>query len=836
MSERSISQTAKAPVPAWLQVPVGLLQRKCACGQHAMGGECEQCKKKGLLQRRAIGQVAATHVPTSVQNVLSSGGHPIEEGVRGYMEGRFERDFSQVRVHSDQSAAESARDVNALAYTVGNHIVFASGEYRPLQSGGQQLLAHELTHVVQQANNCSSLQSASIEIAPDNALENEARNVARDFSRGVRIAPAQHTSAFAVQRQAGGAFMTGDAAGGCGICYRGDVKEIGNVAHRIIQMEFELSNPGLIPNFPVEIPKDKFILSKGLPDLILPTPTGVKIGEIKPANPEGFIEGEAKIVIYERLFQEKFKDKGITLERLDVPPPKVTAPFIDPLAVDCTQALLVTPSVRGVYGYACVPPFSYELRQRCKCKKGEEPKPKPFPVGDKVKVEEKKKEPSTEKKSDPVRPPGPEVLVPAAVAAAVIVAVVKFGGKRAMAPAMIVAALILVSKGAKASIGLEGDDALEALFKSAAENGAPLPPDLQEQIKNDPELRRILTEAAQTGNFSQAKQALGEKLTRVIAANRDQFTEEEIKELLTVTGESQGEIPNYEPTVESLRKALDAKKAGAKAADNGKAGSSGAVKSDQAPSADQSTTAPVPLPEASPQAHALVEGLKSKDTDGVKWTPELQRRLLEIANAASPALTDEDVKVLLSNVRSSKGKTPDELVQSIQRAIGARKKDQNGAGTGDTQGKTPDNSKTKAGQAAGDQQAGSKDNPPKDGAPAVSVNIDVLDPKMPRPPIDKSDAADYAKALKKMEWLTPGRTVIFHSKDTNFVIGKSFGALLAGRDADGVLYIGAVTVKTEAKVDADTWKVTIGGGAKLYTYSGQYGTLKGGVVLARNSK
>jgi hypothetical protein len=87
-----------------------------------------------------------------------------------------------------------------------------------------------------------------------------------------------------------------------------------------------------------------------------------------------------------------------------------------------------------------------------------------------------------------------------------------------------------------------------------------------------------------------------------------------------------------------------------------------------------------------------------------------------------------------------------------------------------------------------------------------------------------------------MEWLTPGRTVIFHSKDTNFVIGKSFGALLAGRDADGVLYIGAVTVKTEAKVDADTWKVTIGGGAKLYTYSGQYGTLKGGVVLARNSK
>jgi hypothetical protein len=66
------------------------------------------------------------------------------------MEPRFGRDFSHVRVHADASAAESADSVNALAYTVGNNVVFGAGQFAPAEKTGLRLLAHELAHVVQQ--------------------------------------------------------------------------------------------------------------------------------------------------------------------------------------------------------------------------------------------------------------------------------------------------------------------------------------------------------------------------------------------------------------------------------------------------------------------------------------------------------------------------------------------------------------------------------------------------------------------------------------------------------------------------------------------------------------
>jgi hypothetical protein len=68
------------------------------------------------------------------------------------MESRFDFDFSRVRIHIDESAAESANSVNALAYTTGNDIVFAKEWYRPNTLEGQKLLAHELTHVIQQTS------------------------------------------------------------------------------------------------------------------------------------------------------------------------------------------------------------------------------------------------------------------------------------------------------------------------------------------------------------------------------------------------------------------------------------------------------------------------------------------------------------------------------------------------------------------------------------------------------------------------------------------------------------------------------------------------------------
>lgn len=89
-------------------------------------------------------------VPPIVHQLLRSSGQPLDSGTRAFMESRFGHDFSQVRVHADAKAAESARSVNALAYTVGRNIVFGYGNYVPQTVTGKQLVAHELTHVTQQ--------------------------------------------------------------------------------------------------------------------------------------------------------------------------------------------------------------------------------------------------------------------------------------------------------------------------------------------------------------------------------------------------------------------------------------------------------------------------------------------------------------------------------------------------------------------------------------------------------------------------------------------------------------------------------------------------------------
>lgn len=124
------------------------LQRKCA--------ECEEQEKKTRLQRKEAG-ASPQFAPPSVHAVLSSPGRPLDPQVRSFMEPRFGCDFSQVRVHDDQGASDSARDVNALAYTVENHTVFGAGQYARDSTAGRQLIAHELAHVIQQGASSHSL-------------------------------------------------------------------------------------------------------------------------------------------------------------------------------------------------------------------------------------------------------------------------------------------------------------------------------------------------------------------------------------------------------------------------------------------------------------------------------------------------------------------------------------------------------------------------------------------------------------------------------------------------------------------------------------------------------
>ncbi len=133
-----------------------ILHRKCACGDS--GKPCAKCEEeKNKLQRKAAGVVTPTEAPPIVHDVLSSPGQPLDAATRSFMEPRFGYDLSEVHVHTGDQAARSARAMNALAYTVGRDVVFGANRYVPGTQEGRKLLAHELTHVVQQGNSQSGV-------------------------------------------------------------------------------------------------------------------------------------------------------------------------------------------------------------------------------------------------------------------------------------------------------------------------------------------------------------------------------------------------------------------------------------------------------------------------------------------------------------------------------------------------------------------------------------------------------------------------------------------------------------------------------------------------------
>jgi len=197
MTQKAAGQTtraAKAPTP----VPQLMLQRACACGQHTPGGECAECRKKaeGTLQRSAAGSSAVPAMPSAVpampsivHDVLRSPGQSLDAATRAYMEPRFGHDFSHVRIHTDDRAARSARAVDALAYTVGRNVVLGAGQYAPGTEQGKRLLAHELTHTLQQGD--APAPGASLTIDDPGSLYERHANAAAE-----RVAAGESADAF----------------------------------------------------------------------------------------------------------------------------------------------------------------------------------------------------------------------------------------------------------------------------------------------------------------------------------------------------------------------------------------------------------------------------------------------------------------------------------------------------------------------------------------------------------------------------------------------------------------------------------------------------------------
>ncbi|MGN6640220.1 MAG: eCIS core domain-containing protein, partial [Mucilaginibacter sp.] len=213
-------QEADAMADKVMHMPASSSQSFFKPATTAIQRKCKDCEEEDqMLQRKGTdaNPMADGHDLDKYGDTLDSSGQPLTNASRQMFEPRFGYDFSDVRVHTDNEAAKSAKSVNALAYATGNHIVFNQGQYTPDSGPGQKLMAHELTHVVQQNNGMVSpkriqrqdekpdehplqitkrlelpapdMDLPKVLASPENKKEDEKPHLGIDFSKGVSANP-----------------------------------------------------------------------------------------------------------------------------------------------------------------------------------------------------------------------------------------------------------------------------------------------------------------------------------------------------------------------------------------------------------------------------------------------------------------------------------------------------------------------------------------------------------------------------------------------------------------------------------------------------------------------
>lgn len=158
----------------------------CSCG----GGSCEECSKKPI-QRKAEGDAPAPSSEFHGSLNRSGAGAPMASHTRGLMESRFNDKFEDVRIHNDGAAADAAHQIQAHAFTMGRDIYFGQGQYQPHSTAGQKLLAHELTHVLQQRRGAVPPGLKSLNAMPhEDVFEREAEQVEEHVGKEEHGSPA----------------------------------------------------------------------------------------------------------------------------------------------------------------------------------------------------------------------------------------------------------------------------------------------------------------------------------------------------------------------------------------------------------------------------------------------------------------------------------------------------------------------------------------------------------------------------------------------------------------------------------------------------------------------
>ncbi|SET75112.1 protein of unknown function [Geodermatophilus poikilotrophus] len=427
-------------------------------------------------------------------------GHPLPRGEREELEARFGQDLSAVRVHTDSAAATLAERLHARALTVGTDIAFAAGEYRPGTADGRMLLAHELTHVLQQTIGLEQAPPAAAVVqraCPPTACPPVAVPV---------------TALNPVWKQAE-------------ICVQETYEATHPASRRGVSLGFNLDWVYLRGGSPAEQDalrclRGNFTAKSGMyqgePDIW--DFRNATMYEITTASGASFRIGKlaAEIALANKLTGPAECGGLMFAPGTWIPPGPCYAIGGDLyISVVNTAGVLVYAVMRDATKEAALAAMLAALGVIAKG------------TGTVAKGAGKK--------------------VPVYAAASLVAAVVLLGSGRATA-----------------QLGPGTEEPLVQLFQAVAASGTPVPPEVQQMIESDPALKARIEEAMRKGGDpSAAQEELNRELLAVIAANKDQFSTADLELLLAVTGTAQGRLPRGQQTVDTVRRILADQRHGA---------------------------------------------------------------------------------------------------------------------------------------------------------------------------------------------------------------------------------------------------------------------------------
>ncbi|HTA23112.1 MAG TPA: DUF4157 domain-containing protein [Terriglobales bacterium] len=513
------------------------LRRKCSCGGwSSSSGQCDECKDKEqkTLQRKASGAVESDVAPPIVHEVLNSPGQPLDRATRDFFEPKFGYDLSKVRIHTDVRAAESSRAVGAVAYTVGHDVVFRSSRYSTHSTEGRKLLAHELAHVMQQS--AGDLGSVRALARPPLELGASKKSVQRQCSASpCPPVPIPLPSLPPTPKQAE-------------LCLQEQYAATHPNAKQSISLGF---NVGWMALTGKDLPERQAL-------------TCLKGGTTAKSGPHftakhGMYAGQPDIwdfanrTMYEVTTAGQAVFKSGSTGKLGA-------------QIDLANAITGVPECGGLMFSPgdWVPPVPCSL----------------LPSGLYIKTVNTNGVLVYTVLKDGTK----EVAL--ATFLAMMAAMAKKGGgaagrQLATAPAkaagpayavatLVAAAVLLGSGRAEAKLGPGDEEPIVQMFKALAQKGTPVPPEIQQMIEADPELKAKLDEALKKGGDpSAAQKELNAKILKIIAEDPDQFSKEDLEKILWMTGIAGKSLPDGSVTASKVRQMLDQKAGPGDAAEPG---------------------------------------------------------------------------------------------------------------------------------------------------------------------------------------------------------------------------------------------------------------------------